>query len=397
MRIALCNALYTTPEAPYTFGGAEVFVRQLAEALVVGGDEVIVLRAALEGGRRSETVNGVTVHFLPIRNLYPPFQDRKNPLMRMAWHAIDDRGHAPEGVAEILGAFRPEVFHSHTLNGLSTEVWEIARGLGIPVLHTMHDYYLTCPRCTRFKAGQSCTATCRTCDLLTRRRRQRTCHLSAVTGVSARTLEIHHHHHALSADIPAHVVRNVPNPAITLAAPPTPQTGLKVGYIGRFSEEKGVHLLVEAVGRLPAGAVELRLAGRVTPEEEARLRALAPNARLTFLGFVAPMGFYESVDLTVVPSLWEEPAALVVQDSLAAGRPVLGSRMGGTPESIEPGVTGWIVEPTVAALTDQLQQLIDAPSQVTQAYEALTTRSQSRRTFADLLEDYRRVYRSLSN
>ncbi|UDF05038.1 glycosyltransferase family 4 protein [Asticcacaulis sp. AND118] len=396
MRIALCNTLYVTPEAPFMFGGAEVLVRQLAEALVAAGDEVIALRVALDGQARSEIVNGVTVHFLPIDNLFPPFEDKRNALQRLAWHAIDDRWRAPRGLRQILADFRPDVLHSHTLNGLSADVWRVAHGLGIPVVHTLHDYYLSCPRCSRFKDGVACEQTCGSCGLLTTQRRQRAQKLDAVTSVSEKTLDIHRCTGALSAQTPTYVVRNIPNPEVQLA-PPLPYEGvLKVGYIGRFAEEKGVQMLIEAIGRLPAEAIELKLAGRVNREEQARLTALAPKARLEFLGFVDPKGFYEGVHMTVAPSLWHEPAGLVVQDSLVAGRPVLCTDRGGMQESIEPGVTGWVVEATAAALAAQLERLIVDPVRIDQAYRVLSGLEASRRRFPDLVREYRDIYVGLS-
>jgi glycosyltransferase involved in cell wall biosynthesis len=47
----------------------------------------------------------------------------------------------------------------------------------------------------------------------------------------------------------------------------------------------------------------------------------------------------------VVPSQWYENAPLSVLESFAAGKPVIGSRIGGIPELIDEGRTGWLVEP----------------------------------------------------
>lgn len=68
MRIAIGNAIYATPNHPKIVGGAEVFVRQLAERLVDGGDEVTVIRFSPSGTHEVEVVNGVIVHFVPVRN-----------------------------------------------------------------------------------------------------------------------------------------------------------------------------------------------------------------------------------------------------------------------------------------------------------------------------------------
>lgn len=392
MRVVLAAALYPTPSEPRIMGGAEVFTRQLAEGLVAAGDDVSVVRIALDGHYRREDANGVSVYFVPIRNLYPPFAPKTNPLMRMAWHVIDDRWRAPSELEAILKDVKPDVFHTHTFNGLSTDMWHVARTLGIPVVHTLHDYYLICPRCSRFKDGQVCETSCGSCRLLTTNRRERTRDLNAVTSVSHRTLAIHQQEGIFAPNLPTHVVHNVANPAISLL-PPMPYEGvLKVGYIGRFAEEKGLHLLVAAAALLPAGSIELKLAGTASPEDQERLRQLAPAVSMDFLGFVSPVDFYAQVHLSVAPSTWEEPAGLVVLDALAAGRPVIGSNRGGISEGVEDGVTGWIVPPEVDALAGILKRLIDEPKLLADAEDALVDKASSRRAFSDLIDDYRKIY-----
>nr|WP_286086204.1 glycosyltransferase [Rhizobium sp. RM] len=179
---------------------------------------------------------------------------------------------------------------------------------------------------------------------------------------------------------------------------PVPYDGvLKVGYIGRFAEEKGVQRLIQAVAEVPSEQLELKLAGSVTAEDEARLRQLAPGANLQFLGFVDPVEFYHDVHVCVAPSIWEEPAGLVILDALAAGRPVIGSSRGGISEGVEDGVTGWIVEPTVEAIREMLNRLLLKPDLVRDASAALALRSATRRSFADLLRDYRSVYNRVAN
>ncbi|MFK0385443.1 glycosyltransferase family 4 protein [Agrobacterium sp. NPDC090273] len=394
MRIALCSALYPTPKEPWVFGGAEMFLRQFAEGLAATGDDVIVIRIALDGTARQEIANGVTVHFLPIRNLFPPFEANKNPLARMAWHLIDDRGQASSLVRDVLKEFKPDVFHTHTLNGHNADVWNVARALGIPIVHTLHDYYLICPKCTRFNAIEPCEHACVACSLLTKKRRQRTRLIDAVTSVSRRTLDIHQSE-GLFDSTSSHVIHHVANPAIRFEQPVPYEGVLKVGYIGRFAEEKGVQRLIQAVGELPSEQLALKLAGSITAEDEARLRQLAPSANLQFLGFVDPVEFYHDVHVCVAPSIWEEPAGLVILDALAAGRPVIGSFRGGISEGIENGVTGWIVQPTVEAIRDILAQLLSEPVLLSNANEVLASRANTCRSFADLLISYRSVYKTL--
>ncbi|MGE7371170.1 glycosyltransferase family 4 protein [Neorhizobium sp. NPDC001467] len=389
MRIALFSALYPTPKHPKIVGGAEVFARQFAEALVAGGDDVMVMCNALNGRRETEFVNGVRVEFIPVRNLYAPFQERQNPAMRMLWHVIDDWQTAHPAIAELLDDFRPDVINSNTINGLTADIWRVAKRQKIPTVHTLHDYYLTCPRCSRFHGDKSCGMAC-TAVTVGRRRRAKS--VDAVVSVSQRTLDLHMDD-GLFAGAAKHVVRNVPNPAITFSPRSLPAPPLRIGYLGRFSPEKGVGLLIEAVARQKPGTVRLALAGNVPQDEKARLRALAPDADLDFVGFVSPSAFYATVDVIALPSIWEEPGALALVDALAAGRPVLGSRFGGIPEVIEHGVTGWIVPPGADGFAKAIEALVEDPARVLAAQEKL--RERPGRVFDDVVREYRAIYRSL--
>ncbi|MDI4665572.1 glycosyltransferase family 4 protein [Xanthobacter autotrophicus] len=393
MRIALFNALYPTPLQPKIFGGAEVLVRQIAERLAAQGDEVVAVRIALDGRRRTEEANGVRVEFVPLRNLFTPFGPKHNALAHLAWHVVDDWFVAHPEIAVILDEFRPQIVHSHTLNGLNAYLWQLARDRGIPVVHTLHDYYLVCPRCSRFKGETSCTKTCGSCAALTMGRRRRSALVNAVVGVSQRTLDIHVNE-GLFATAARHVIRNVPNPDIGLAPLDLPGRPLHVGYLGRFSPEKGVRLLAEAAGRLEPGTVKLVLAGHVSDEERAVLAALAPQTELDFVGFVAPNDFYAKVDVAAVPSIWEEPGALVLLDALAAGRPVLATAFGGLPEMFEDGVTGWTVAPDAESLATAIRRLVAAPALVLDAHERLKGRRS--RTLDDVVTGYSDIYRGLA-
>lgn len=395
MRIAICSSLYPTPQHPSIVGGAEVFVRQFAENLVERGDEVVVIRASLKGARLTETVNGVTVEFVPVRNLFAPFQAKRHPIAHLAWHLIDDTLKADPSIRQILAAFKPDLLHTNTLNGLSTDVWRTAKDLDVPILHTLHDYYLICPRCSRFRDGASCGDTCGSCRLLTSNRRGRVDLVDAVASVSRRTLALHQQH-GLFANTPQYVVANVPNDNIEFTPQITVDGPLILGYLGRFSIEKGVRLLAEAVGRLPKGDVRFLLAGNVSEDEKVVLRSMAPEADLEFLGFVKPSEFYAKVHLVAIPSIWDEPGALALVDALAAGRPVIGTDFGGIPEIINDGITGWIARPDADGLADVLRELVTNPAAMNAAHSELRARQVKQRTFSNLVDEYRAIYTTLT-
>ncbi len=140
----------------------------------------------------------------------------------------------------------------------------------------------------------------------------------------------------------------------------------RIGYIGTLAPHKGVDVLVAAFRRLSDPGLRLDVHGSrsVSPSYADALSALAAgDPRIRFHG-----GFEEGrqgavlagLDLVVVPSIWWENSPLTVLEALAAGVPVVASRIGGLPELLDDGVTGLLVPPRdVAALE---QALADAAS-----------------------------------
>src|SRR6185369_6425608 len=64
-----------------------------------------------------------------------------------------------------------------------------------------------------------------------------------------------------------------------------------------------------------------------------------------FLGFVDPDEVYRSIDLLVVPSLWEEPLGMIVPEAFMHGVPAVVAGRGGLTEMVEEGRTGIVYEP----------------------------------------------------
>jgi glycosyltransferase involved in cell wall biosynthesis len=140
---------------------------------------------------------------------------------------------------------------------------------------------------------------------------------------------------------------------------------LTVGFIGRLAPTKGVEMLINAFARAcastPGRAMLLRIAGTGDQDYVQTLHAIARDWPVEFAGKMAPAAFYESVDVTVVPSLWHEPLARVIFESFAHGVPVLASSRGGSPELVVPGRTGWLFDPAEeSALEKALCSAVEA-------------------------------------
>ena len=395
MKVLLTSTLYPTPQAPKIVGGAEIFARRFAEGLVQRGDEVEVIRAASSPDQALEHCEGINVYSAPVQNIYRPFTEQKNVALRSIWHAVDDWQMQAPLIAERIRAFKPDVLHSNNLSGLTTAIWRVAAQLGVPVLHTLHDYYLTCPRCSRFNNGRSCEHTCTSCAVLTFHRKRATHWLSAVVGVSERVLSIHTDM-GMFAETPIRtVIRNASTEPPREPYPrPVCTTEVTFGFIGRLTEEKGIDNLMHALAMLPHDRIRMLIAGRVSEEEQRRLRGIAPHARIEFMGFVVPDDFYKQVDVVVAPSIWHDPGPLVVADAKAAGRPLLGTRFGGMPEVIEHGVTGWLTEADPQSLADSMLAVASDPHKIDEISRRLIADT-NKWIFADVLSSYKNLYEQL--
>ncbi|HEY6730297.1 MAG TPA: glycosyltransferase family 4 protein [Solirubrobacterales bacterium] len=122
-----------------------------------------------------------------------------------------------------------------------------------------------------------------------------------------------------------------------------PREQATIGYVGRLSPEKGIDVALRALAQLREQGleVEFEIAGGGSDEYLRELNALAASLgigdRVRFLGPVDTAGlkrFYAGLDALVVPSVWEEPAGLVLVEGALAGVPLVASRVGGIPEIV---------------------------------------------------------------
>ncbi|MCW8087506.1 glycosyltransferase [Sabulicella glaciei] len=141
-----------------------------------------------------------------------------------------------------------------------------------------------------------------------------------------------------------------------------PEDGVVVGFAGRWSEEKNpLGFLDLVIACPPDWDIHFVMAGTGPQRAQVEARiAGAPAAyrRLHLLGLVDdPLSLLANVDLLVLPSLLDGRPTVVLE-ALGVGTPILASEVGGLPELVRPGETGWLVEPgNVPAMLEVLRQI----------------------------------------
>ena len=121
-------------------------------------------------------------------------------------------------------------------------------------------------------------------------------------------------------------------------------------FVGRISEQKGIFQLLDAARELPEGVhLVLCASSPDTPELLGRLQA-AVNGRpqIHWINAMLPVEevvqIYSHAAVFVCPSIYE-PFGIINLEAMACGTPVVASRVGGIPEVVVDGETGWLVEP----------------------------------------------------
>lgn len=347
MNILLASSLYP----PNVLGGAERSVQLLAETLTERGHRVAVVTTQPQGDEAEAELNGVRVHYVPVRNVYRPFSDNVRNALKPAWHAVDTSNPLmAAAVGRVLRQERPDLLHTNTLAGFSPRVWAAAKRLGVPVVHTIRDHYLLCIRSSMFRDGENCSRRCAECWALSLPRVAATRQVDAVSAVSRYMLEHHLAFGAFRRTPVRRVIHNAYQPGPSeKAASPAPADGvdgpLRVGFLGRLHPTKGVEMLLKAAALLPGDAVHVVLAGRGESDYERYLRERFAGSNVTFLGFTDPADLFARIDVLAVPALWHEPFPRVTFEAFAHGVPVVASRRGGIPEAIDEGCTGLLFDP----------------------------------------------------
>jgi glycosyltransferase involved in cell wall biosynthesis len=361
---------------PENVGGVEQHVDGLSRALARLGHEVHVF-ARSDAPEVAQTVATQT--------------NSGNPAVtRVAWRweglqrfqDIYDCPGMAASLATFLRARRAagedfQVAHVHHLTGMSVDCLEVLADAGIPTVLTLHDYWLMCPRgqmwhrqetvCDRvepsrcaeclqptFPAWLPPDAAAGTLANLHARARHLLALPGAVVVPSARALPPFQ---SLGLDTSRwHTVENgVDTGALEQLALPACGPGpLRLGYLGTLIPSKGLHVLLAAFRRLPRGTVELRIHGNSVPYHGDHgyltrcFAMLRPGDAVTYHGPYATAELpriLEAIDVVCAPALWHEAFGLTVREGLAAGRPVVVSRIGGLQDAVVGGVEGLILPP----------------------------------------------------
>lgn len=281
---------------------------------------------------------------------------------------------------ETVEAFTPAIVHSH---GFRPDVLDagVARALGIPVVTTVHGF-------------TGATRRTRLYEWLQVRTFPRFDAVVAVSATLARLLA--------SRGVPERVLRTIVNafrPAARLVPRPdararlgVPVEGARIGWVGRYTIEKGADVLLAALAQLDAPA-SLIGDGRERAAIEALARPLAP--RVTLHGAVPAAGTLIGAFDVLVISSHTEGTPVVLFEAMAAGVPIVTTAVGGIPDVVSEKEAWLVPAGDPVKLAAAIREALDNPAEAAARAAAARRRLDEQFAPGPWLDAYVSLYEQL--
>lgn len=375
-------------------GGADAVYLNTIQLLREYGEEVIEFSQASHLNEKSEYTDFFVDNF---EILQLPFYKKvlKTPRQLYSFEAS-------KKLSELIERTKPDVAHIHLYKGvLTASILSVLKKFNIPVVITLHDYSLLCPRNILFNAENKICEKCITSSSLNciiHRCNRKNFFYSTINFVEYNLNNVifnpennfnkiiavslfSFHKHSLRKNLRSrmvHLYNFFPGLSETK---PNNKKGNYFLYYGRLSLEKGLDTLINAFGELGENYT-LKIAGTGPLEEQIKNKIQVNKyLNIDMLGYKIGTELNDIIknsSFIVVPSEWYENNPMTIVEGFSFGKPVIGSKVGGIPELILEGITGFGFE--MANVNDLKKAIQKANSISDNSYIEMSAKA---REFAD--------------
>ncbi len=428
---------------PDRFAGAEKRTFGYASELIQFGNHVqVVCAGAWDSGERHW--NGFTDEIyqnIPVRRVHLNWAKSENPNQ-----SLYDNSMVEEEFLQWLDEWQPDVIHIISLITLGVGVVRAAKKHKIPVVFTLTDFWLVCPKISLVKGdGSFCDGKvtendCLQCMLwnstVTRLIPKavsskvlfllaRTPWLSRLRGLRGMTLNIADRRHVLQdialqfdcVTAPSTNLAHLIETNIKFSAPirvlysghdlswlkdnPDSRSSsvVRLGFIGQLIPVKGIDLLIKAflsIEKQENASLWIFGDEEQNPAFSSSLKSMAEkNMNIHFEGRFEHRELgrvLDRIDVLVVPSQWHENNPRVIQEAFAAKVPVIASNVGGISEFVQHEVNGLLFDhDSVEDLSIQLYRVLNEPVLI----ERLRSGIKPVKTTEEEIAEINEIYQSL--
>ena len=404
---------------PYNIAGSEVYTYNLSKDLAKRHKVLIFHRIKDMGCREYEVIHSKEDGFdiYAVNNTFRYCNSFEQTYRNET---------IAKSFAKFLDNVQPDIVHIQHLLFLSTTFIEEIKKRGIPIVFTLHDYWLICP------LGQLLKRNLKTCEdynfsdcvkcleyQLSIRKRPSQIYQFLRERIPDFLLQLikriylsyaklfflskeeakkqvklgHNHIKEICSMVdlfiaPSHFLRNkfiefgIPDEKIKFNLhgintnlfrdfKRKESNRVRFGFIGIILPAKGLDVLINAFNNIKGDQVDLRIYGRLFPYQGFEyypryVKRLVKNANIQFMGRFDHNNvakIFSEIDILVVPSIWYENSPFVIQEAILAGIPVIASDIGGIPELVKNGENGLLFKPNDADnLYEKISLILDNPA-----------------------------------
>ncbi len=338
----------------YRRGGAEAVMLDQNEMLAERGWDIIPF--AMEYEKNDATSYGdYFVEEIDFASDYKPVEKVRKVVKSV--YSLEAR----RMIGRLIDDVRPDIVHAHNVyHHLTPAIFGAIQKKGVPAVMTVHDLKIGCPSklmlasdgvCERCQGGKTWNAVQQRCL-------KGSLPLSAVAAFETTLHNFlgsyrknidrfilpskFHMNKLIDWGLPAENARYVPNAVDVSGLTPNYTPGKRFVFVGRLSEEKGLLTFLSAVAEAGVAAT---IVGTGPQEPELRALVERTGADVEFAGYQTGDALFDIIKgarALVLPSECYENAPVVLLEAYGVGTPVLGSNLGGIPELVDVGTTGYV-------------------------------------------------------
>jgi glycosyltransferase involved in cell wall biosynthesis len=349
------NILYLVHQFfPDAYTGTEKFVLNMAKAMLRNGHRVKVATYSRRDLETYPSAHGEIAH--------QEYDYEGVPVLAYRHRQLDPAQSFDIGNPD-LAAFaekvivqeKPDLIHiGHPMRAM--EFMQAGLRLGVPYIITLTDFWFICPKgimlhtsrnlCAGPEQGAACLLHCQIpgaqqrfashIPLLQAARKilSPSVFLASMIKYSLPDLQVEVLNHGINHD-----------PGLKNNKVYKRGDKLTLFYGGSLNDHKGVHLIVEAMSRIPSNRLKLKIYGTGSAAYTEKIQqAAARDRRVELCGLYSENdlpNIFQNVDIAVVPSVWYENYPLVLHEALCYNIPALVSDAGGMAEKVQDGVNGY--------------------------------------------------------
>jgi len=363
-------------------GGAERYYFELKSILESNGHTVIPF--SMKHPRNEPSV--YTDYFVDYIDFNPvSFPDKVKTGVQSVGRILYSR-QAQLRLKQLIRETQPDIAHLHMIDHqISPSILPVLHQAGIPVVQTVHTYKHVCPayRLYHMERGEICEKCIGGAyfKALTEK-----CHRGSFYATLLLVAEMYLHRglklydkyldllippsyfmgHMLERggfpqDRIHHLFYTIQINEFPYGLPESPY----FVFYGRLSEEKGLITLLSSMKEVRSGHLKIIGEGPMREILERFIRKHDLQDRITLTGVLQGRELKEAVarsQFVVVPSEWYENSPLVIYESFAMGKPVIGAEIGGIPELIDEGINGYLFHAgNPEALRESIEKLLSDP------------------------------------